>query len=213
MAIAGDCNKCGFPVDEAAQVVLGDQLLHPSCHGRGALPRAGRRNAGSQISEPAPSVSMECADKESHRIFYSRNYHHNYHRHQQQHNGKDLDNIHHVKFPLGGGDPVIKDVQLNEKTSSQSLSFSHWKKNHNGVQWALKPTNQTLQLTLNHNHRFHNYLCKNESEHGQGVGALYIVMDALKRRRAEEKERAERQRQEEEFHNKMNRGRQILPPL
>lgn len=148
--------------------------------------------SGSQISEPAPSVSMECADKESHRIFYSRNYHHNYHRHQQQHNGKDLDNIHHVKFPLGGGDPVIKDVQLNEKTSSQSLSFSHWKKNHNGVQWALKPTNQTLQLTLNHNHRFHNYLCKNESEHGQGVGALYIVMDALKRRRAEEKERAER---------------------
>jgi len=47
----------------------------------------------------------------------------------------------------------------------------------------------------------------------QGVGALYIVMDALKRRRAEEKEKAERQREEEEFHNKMNRGRQILPPL
>merc|ERR1712037_1076876 len=47
----------------------------------------------------------------------------------------------------------------------------------------------------------------------KGVGALYIVMDAIKRRKAEEKEKAERQREEEEFHNKMNRGRQILPPL
>ena len=28
--------------------------------------------------------------------------------------------------------------------------------------------------------------------HGQGVGALYIVMDALKRRRAEEKEKEEK---------------------
>jgi len=108
MAVAGDCSKCGFPVDEAAQVVLGDQLLHPGCHGRGAPQRAWR-STGSQISQPAPSVSMESADK--------------------------------------------------------------------------------------------------------GVGALYIVMDALKRRRAEEKEKAERQREEEEFHNKMNRGRQILPPL
>ena len=31
-----------------------------------------------------------------------------------------------------------------------------------------------------------------DAHHVQGVGALYIVMDALKRRRAEEKEKAER---------------------
>merc|ERR1712210_24517 len=119
MDISRDCSKCGFPVDEAAQVVLGDQLLHPGCRGgRGVAQRSRRRRTscdeveersgpGSQMSVPAPS--MESADK--------------------------------------------------------------------------------------------------------GVGALYIVMDAIKRRKAEEKEKAERQREEEEFHNKMNRGRQILPPL
>merc|ERR550532_1985510 len=119
MDISRDCSKCGFPVDEAAQVVLGDQLLHPGCRGgRGAAQRSRRRRTScdeveersgpvSQMSAPAPS--MESADK--------------------------------------------------------------------------------------------------------GVGALYIVMDAIKRRKAEEKEKAERQREEEEFHNKMNRGRQILPPL
>merc|ERR1711963_129168 len=117
MAVAGDCNKCGFPVDEGTQVMLGEQLLHPGCHGRGAPRRAWRNTDGGASqsygrktrSRSPPSLSMESADK--------------------------------------------------------------------------------------------------------GVGALYIVMDALKRRRAEEKEKEEKQRAEEEFHNKMNRGRQILPPL
>ena len=61
MDISRDCSKCGFPVDEAAQVlevveqvaadilplpqvVLGDQLLHPGCRGgRGAAHRGRRR--------------------------------------------------------------------------------------------------------------------------------------------------------------------------
>ena len=61
MDISQDCSKCGFPVDEAAQVlevveqvaadilplaqvVLGDQLLHPGCRGgRGAAQRSRRR--------------------------------------------------------------------------------------------------------------------------------------------------------------------------
>ena len=93
---------------------------------------------------------------------------------------------------LAGATPSSKMFNSMRKPPHSHCHSLTGKKNHIGVQWALKPTNQTLQLTLNHNHRFHNYLCKNESEHGQGVGALYIVMDALKRRRAEEKERAER---------------------
>ena len=43
-----------------------------------------------------------------------------------------------------------------------------------------------------HINRYHILAQHDEAHYGQGVGALYIVMDALKRRRAEEKEKAER---------------------
>ena len=47
----------------------------------------------------------------------------------------------------------------------------------------------------------------------QGVGALYIIMDTIRRRRVEQEEEAARQRQEEQLHNAINRGRQLLEPL
>ena len=47
----------------------------------------------------------------------------------------------------------------------------------------------------------------------QGVGALYLVMDTIRRKRAEQKEREEKQKLEEAFHNKINKGREILKPL
>eukprot|EP00090_Calanus_glacialis_P016365 TRINITY_DN25624_c0_g1_i3.p1 TRINITY_DN25624_c0_g1~~TRINITY_DN25624_c0_g1_i3.p1 ORF type:complete len:170 (+),score=48.10 TRINITY_DN25624_c0_g1_i3:35-544(+) len=46
-----------------------------------------------------------------------------------------------------------------------------------------------------------------------GVGALYIVMDTLRRRRAEQKEEEKKQKLEENFHNGINKGREILKPL
>ena len=69
MDISRDCGKCGFPVDEAAQVlevieqvaadilplaqvVLGDQLLHPGCRGgRGAAHRSRRRTSCDEVEE------------------------------------------------------------------------------------------------------------------------------------------------------------------
>ena len=47
----------------------------------------------------------------------------------------------------------------------------------------------------------------------QGVGALYLIMDTIKRKRAEQREEEARQKEEEAFHNKINRGRQLLKPL
>jgi hypothetical protein len=47
----------------------------------------------------------------------------------------------------------------------------------------------------------------------QGVGALYIIMDAIKRKVREREEEAARQKQEEDFHNAINRGRELLKPL
>ena len=44
----------------------------------------------------------------------------------------------------------------------------------------------------------------------QGVGALYLIMDTIKRKRAEQREEETRQKEEEAFHN---RGRQLLKPL
>jgi len=46
-----------------------------------------------------------------------------------------------------------------------------------------------------------------------GVGALYLIMDTIRRKRMEEKEQEEKQKEEEAFHNKVNRGRQLLKPL
>ena len=40
----------------------------------------------------------------------------------------------------------------------------------------------------------------------QGVGALYIIMDTIRRRRVEQEEEEARQRQEEQLHNAINRG-------
>ena len=47
----------------------------------------------------------------------------------------------------------------------------------------------------------------------QGVGALYLIMDTIKRKREEQREEETRQKEEEAFHNKINRGRQLLKPL
>ena len=80
MAVAGDCNKCGFPVDEGTQVLgiscnceleqfncqpdilfkvmLGEQLLHPGCHGRGA-PRRAWRNSDGGASQPYGSIDSD----------------------------------------------------------------------------------------------------------------------------------------------------------
>ena len=80
MAVAGDCNKCGFPVDEGTQVLgiscnceleqfncqpdilfkvmLGEQLLHPGCHGRGAPRRAWRSTDGGP-SQPYSSIDYD----------------------------------------------------------------------------------------------------------------------------------------------------------
>ena len=72
---------------------------------------------------------------------------------------------------------------------------------------VIQRTMKTLQLAFNHGHshrvsilcwgehhiyRYHIHAQHHDVHHVQGVGALYIVMDALKRRRAEEKEKAER---------------------
>ena len=38
-------------------------------------------------------------------------------------------------------------------------------------------------------------------------------MDTIKRKRSEQREEEARQREEEAFHNKINRGRQLLKPL
>ena len=45
------------------------------------------------------------------------------------------------------------------------------------------------------------------------MGALYIVMDTLRRRRAEQREEELKQKVEEKFHNDINRGRELLRPL
>merc|ERR1712037_672949 len=76
MDISRDCGKCGFPVDEAAQVlevieqvaadilplaqvVLGDQLLHPGCRGgRGAAQRSRRRRTSCDEVEERSEVGM-----------------------------------------------------------------------------------------------------------------------------------------------------------
>ena len=75
MAVAGDCNKCGFPVDEGTQVLgigcncelepdilfkvmLGDQLLHPGCHGRG-VPRRAWKNTDGGASQPYGSIDSD----------------------------------------------------------------------------------------------------------------------------------------------------------
>jgi hypothetical protein len=42
---------------------------------------------------------------------------------------------------------------------------------------------------------------------------LYIIMDTLRRRRAEQKEEEKKQKLEENFHNGINNGREILNPL
>lgn len=47
----------------------------------------------------------------------------------------------------------------------------------------------------------------------KGVGALYVIMDAIKRKVRDRKEEEEIQRKEEEFQNKINKGRTILKPL
>ena len=47
----------------------------------------------------------------------------------------------------------------------------------------------------------------------QGVGALYIIMDTIRRKRAEQREREEKQKLEEIFHNEINKGRELLKPL
>merc|ERR1712037_571376 len=141
MDISQDCSKCGFPVDEAAQVVLGDQLLHPGCRGgRGAAQRGRRRRRTS------------CDEVED-----------------------------RTGFIRGGRHDRRISNELTPKLAGPGSQMS-----------APAPSMESAD---------------------KGVGALYIVMDAIKRRKAEEKEKAERQREEEEFHNKMNRGRQILPPL
>ena len=38
-------------------------------------------------------------------------------------------------------------------------------------------------------------------------------MDTIKRKRLEQREEEARQKEEEAFHNKINRGRQLLKPL
>ena len=80
MAVVGDCNKCGFPVDEGTQVLgigcnceleqfncqpdilfkvmLGEQLLHPGCHGRGA-PRRAWKNTDGGPSQPYGSIDSD----------------------------------------------------------------------------------------------------------------------------------------------------------
>jgi hypothetical protein len=50
-------------------------------------------------------------------------------------------------------------------------------------------------------------------KHNKGVGALYIIMDAMKRKVRERQEDQEKQRKEEAFHNAINRGRELLKPL
>ena len=47
----------------------------------------------------------------------------------------------------------------------------------------------------------------------KGVGALYIIMDTIRRKRAEQRESEEKQKLEEAFHNEINKGREILKPL
>jgi len=47
----------------------------------------------------------------------------------------------------------------------------------------------------------------------KGVGALYIIMDTIRRKRAEEKEEENKQKAEEAFHNGVNKGRELLKPL
>ena len=47
----------------------------------------------------------------------------------------------------------------------------------------------------------------------QGVGALYIIMDTVRRKRAELREQELRQKSEEMFHNEVNTGREMLRPL
>ena len=47
----------------------------------------------------------------------------------------------------------------------------------------------------------------------QGVGALYIIMDTIRRKREEQREIEEKQKQEEIFNNGVNKGRELLKPL
>ena len=46
-----------------------------------------------------------------------------------------------------------------------------------------------------------------------GVGALYIIMDTIRRKRAEQQEEQTKQKSEEAFHNGINKGRELLRPL
>merc|ERR1712062_165645 len=47
----------------------------------------------------------------------------------------------------------------------------------------------------------------------KGVGALYVIIDTIRRKRAEQREIEEKQKQEEIFHNGVNKGRELLKPL
>ena len=47
----------------------------------------------------------------------------------------------------------------------------------------------------------------------QGVGALYIIMDTIRRKKAEQIELDLKQKSEEQFHNGVNKGRELLKPL
>ena len=51
------------------------------------------------------------------------------------------------------------------------------------------------------------------SLHFEGVGALYIIMDTIRRKRAEQREQELKQQSEERFHNGVNKGRELLRPL
>ena len=46
-----------------------------------------------------------------------------------------------------------------------------------------------------------------------GVGALYIIMDTIRRKREEQQEEQNKQKSEEAFHNGINKGRELLRPL
>ena len=45
------------------------------------------------------------------------------------------------------------------------------------------------------------------------MGALYIIMDTIKRKKAEQMELDLKQKIEEKFHNEVNKGRELLKPL
>merc|ERR1711962_1912595 len=54
----GDCEKCGFNVDDGDGMYLEDKLLHRGCWGRGS-----RNTAPTMKTTPKTAVTMESADK------------------------------------------------------------------------------------------------------------------------------------------------------